>query len=41
MPPSMEKTTYVAPAGSIGITLAVTAAAIGFAGVALRKEEVF
>jgi hypothetical protein len=41
MPQSMEKTTYVAPAGSIGIALAVTAAAIGLASVALRKEEVF
>ena len=37
----MEKTTYLAPSGSIGITLAATVAAIGLTGFPLRKEDVF
>jgi ABC-type transport system involved in multi-copper enzyme maturation permease subunit len=41
MPPSMERTTYVPLAGSFGIFLAITAAAIVVAGLALRKEEVY
>ena len=41
MPPSMDRTEYIAPAGSIAITLAITAIAIGAAGLALRKEEVY
>ena len=41
MPPSLERTTYVAPAGSVGLTLTVTAVAIALSVLALRKEEVY
>jgi ABC-type transport system involved in multi-copper enzyme maturation permease subunit len=40
MPPSLERTSYMAPAGSLGLTLAITVAAIGLAGLALKREEV-
>ena len=40
MPPSLERTTYIAPALSIGLSLAVTVAAFGVASLALNRKEI-
>lgn len=40
MPPSLERTTYIAPAVSIGLILVVAAAGFWVASVALNRKEV-
>jgi hypothetical protein len=40
MPPSLERTTYVGPAGSLGIILGISVVSIAFAGRVLQREEV-
>lgn len=40
MPPSMERTTYVAPAVSVVFILAIGSIALGVAGWVIRREEV-
>ena len=40
MPPSLERTTYLAPAFSIGLSLLATVAAFGVANLSLNRKEV-
>ncbi len=40
MPPSLERTTYLAPAFSVGLSLLATVAAFGVANLALNRKEV-
>jgi ABC-type transport system involved in multi-copper enzyme maturation permease subunit len=40
MPPSLERTDYIPPMVSLGMTLALTVAIIWFTGMALKKEEI-